>query len=84
LHQICEDLKFGTEWYQFVPSDTNTQHDSPYGSLIKCHRKVSPGRAMPEELFDRKGMGSVAGDATSTNLGDSIDRGVKEMQQHKY
>jgi hypothetical protein len=39
---------------------------------------------MPEELSDQKEVASVIGDATSTNLGGSIDRGVKETQQHEY
>jgi hypothetical protein len=77
-------LGFGTEWYQFTPPDTSSQHDSPYGSSIEYHRKTPHGRAMPEELSDRKEVASVAGDATSTNLGGSIDRRVKETQQHEY
>jgi hypothetical protein len=77
-------LGFSTEWYQFAPPDTSAQHDSPYGSYIECHRKTLHGGAMPEELSDQKEVASVVGDATSTNLGGSIDRGVKETQQHEY
>jgi hypothetical protein len=39
---------------------------------------------MLEELSDRKEAASVAGNATSTNIGGAIDRRVKETQQHEY
>jgi hypothetical protein len=39
---------------------------------------------MLEELFDRREAASVAGNAISTNLGNAIDRRVKEAHQHEY
>jgi hypothetical protein len=39
---------------------------------------------MLEQLFDRKEVVLVAGDATNTNLKEAIDRRVKETQQHEY
>jgi hypothetical protein len=39
---------------------------------------------MLEELSDQKEVAPVAENATSTNLGDVIDRRVKEAHQHEY
>jgi hypothetical protein len=79
-----QELRFGTEWYQFVPFGTRAQHDSPYRSSIRHRETTSRGETTPEELSDRKKAASVADDTTSANIEDSIDRRIKEMHQHEY
>jgi hypothetical protein len=75
------DLRLGTDWYQI---GTNAQHDSPYGSLIGQHRNTPHGRATLGESSDRETAVSIIGNATGTNLGASIDRRVRESQQHEH
>jgi hypothetical protein len=79
-----QDLGFDTKRYQFILFDTSAQHDSPCGSSIERHGKIPHGKTMLEQLFDRKEVVLVAGDATNTNLEEAIDRRVKETQQHEY
>jgi hypothetical protein len=79
-----QELRLGTKWYQSVTFGTSMQYYSPYGLSIG-HRRTTPrGETMPEELSDQKEVAPVAGNAISTNLGDVIDRRVKEAHQHEY
>jgi hypothetical protein len=79
-----QELRFGTEWYQFVPLGTSAQHDSPYRSSIRHRRTTSRGETTPEEFSDRKEAASVAGTATNANLGGAVDWRVRGSQQHEH
>jgi hypothetical protein len=78
------DLRLGTDWYQIDSFSTNAQHDSPYGSLIGQHRKTPHGGATLGESSDRETAVSIIENVTGTNLGASIDRRVRESQQHEH